>query len=90
VGGFQNQNQINSNINLSTKTKKHSKSRKRERPWLREIKKRENPYSSHPKTDHIRSKSSYVGPSSFKSIFQIYREAGVNGKNYKEIKMNKI
>ena len=50
----------------------------------------ESPYTSHPKSDHNRSKSSYIkGPSNLKSIFQVYREAGISGKSSKEIKPTK-
>ena len=90
-GTMPHKKQTSSTVNLNIKSKKNSRSRKREKHWMRGMKKMESPYSSHPKSDHIRSKSSYIkGPKSFKSIFQIYREAGINGNNLKDLKSSKI
>ncbi|CAI2373701.1 unnamed protein product [Moneuplotes crassus] len=85
-----NNKKTNSSMNLQIKNKTNSGSRKREKPWNRAIQKRESPYSSQPKADHIRSKSSYIkGPSSFKSIIQKYRERGISGNNSKDLKISK-
>ena len=50
----------------------------------------ESPYSSHPKSDHNRSKSSYVkGPKSLKSIFQVYRDNGLTENSAIDQKQSK-
>lgn len=87
AGNMPNKKHISSSSNLATKVRKSSKSRKRDRNIIKGLKKMESPYSSHPKSDHIRAKSSYIkGPKSFKSIFQVYREAGINNKPVRDIK----
>jgi hypothetical protein len=87
AGGMLSKKHTSSSINLTSKVRKSSKSRKRDKNVVKGMKKMESPYSSHPKSDHIRSKSSYIkGPKAFKSIFKVYREAGVTGKSIKDMK----
>jgi len=87
VPGLPSKVQSNSTVNLNFKQKRGSKSKKRSKN--KNSKKMESPYSSHQKSDHTRSKSSCVkGPKILKSIFQIYREAGMTGKSSKNIKQS--
>ena len=69
------QNKVVQQLIYPSKTKDTLSQNKRGKP--KTFKKMESPYSSHPKSDHNRSKSSYVkGPKSLKSIFQVYRNNG--------------
>lgn len=78
--GIMNINTSNNLSQINRKYKRNSKSKKKNKRKAQKI--IESPYSSHPKSDHNRSKSSYVkGAKTLKSIFQVYRETGLTDKS---------
>ena len=87
AGNIVNKNaSSNTTTETSKKYKRVSKNKKKEKRKNNKV--LESPYSSHPKTDHNRSKSSWVkGSKALKSIFQVYRETGLADKTDK-IKSN--